>query len=839
MSGSEFQQIEELFHKALALPPAERAGFLDEACAGKPEVRAAVEELLRHDDDDPTDQVLLSPAARLAAELRPTIEVRPGAAITTGWTSPDIDGYEIQEELGRGGMGVVYKARQFSLDRLVALKMLLPGDLASAETLGRFRSEAEALARLHDTHIIPIYEIGMHEGLPYFTMEYVAGPSLAKVLDGRPQDAIASARLVETLARTIHTVHQHGIIHRDLKPGNILLVDDGVTSGRDAADHPSRKTHQSPLTAYQPKISDFGLAKDQTVGRNLTATGVTMGTPNYMAPEQARATAGAIGPAVDIYALGSILYEMLTGRPPFDAPTAAETITQLLHDEPISPLRLRPKLPRDLATICLKCLEKTPAKRYGSAWDLAEDLRRFQAGEPIQARPVGAIERTWRWCRRRPLVAGLSLLSAFLAVVLVVTTLFLNHRLQEALTRAENKVEEERLQIIQLDIKIGNTEMEHGDAFTALLRFTEALRLDAGFPGELKHRRRIAQILRSCPRLVEVRNHDKIVLGLTRNEEGGRLILSGGDGRVEICDVMTGKQVGPVVVIPDLPASAAISADERSLATIHADGKARIWGLSTGKSRELSCDSVLAVIFHKDGTLITQHADAVFRSWDRNGKELRRPVNGTRVAYAVLSNNANWLFTVDQDNIGRLWEVGSGKTVGKDVKMGQEVTLAAVSSDGQWVAVLGQDNGLRVWNVMKAGWVGKPIHLEQGVGKMVVGSSGGRLVVATQWEDHARIWDAATAKALTPRLRNGGSFAAVGFFAVGQLIATTSRMGTVRIWELPGQLKEDESPDMRPIAQLTALAQVLSGARIDEWQQQQSLQAADLLSAWKSIAGQH
>jgi hypothetical protein len=823
MSGSEFQQIEDLFHKALSLPPTERVGFLDGACAGKPDLRAAVEELLRHDDGDTTDQVLVSPAAHLAAGLRPTVPLDPAFANLTPLPLPDIPGYEIAEELGRGGMGVVYKARQTSLNRLVALKMLPPGDLASPEKLGRFRSEAEALARLHDSHIIPIYEIGVHEGLPYFTMEYVAGPSLARILDGRAQDALASARLMETLARTIHTVHQHGIIHRDLKPGNILLAS-GLT------------THHSPLTTHQPKITDFGLAKDQTIKRNLTATGFAMGTPNYMAPEQARARGDGIGPAVDIYALGSMLYEMLTGRPPFDAPTAAETITQLLHDEPISPVRLRPKLPRDLATICLKCLEKSPGQRYGSALDLADDLRRFQAGVPILARPVGPMERTWRWCRRRPLVAGLSALSAFLAVVLVVTVLVFNHRLQEALTVAEDKVEEERLQIIQLDINIGTSEMERGDAFTALLRFTEALRLDAGHPDqELEHRRRIAIALHLCPRLVQVRNHDKVVVGTNRLAEGGRIILAGGDGSLEICDVMTGKQVGPLVAIADLPASADVSDDDRFLATVHAGGKVQLWDLTTRKSQWLPADLAVNVVFHKRGTLFTQHADLLLRSWDPKGKELPRPMIPADLAHAVLNDDAQWLFTSDRHNLGQVWETASGKANGKAFALDQPISMAAISHDGRLVAVIGSENAVRVWNVAASGWVGKTIRPEHPVKKMVVGTAGGRTIVATQSENLARIWDVATGRVLTPPLRNGGSSAAVGFFTAGKQIATVSRMGTVRIWELPGAGKVDASPDMRPIEHLTALAQVLAAARIDEHQQQQELQAAEMLTAWKLI----
>ena len=254
MPGPEFQQIERLFHEALALPPGERAGFLDAACAGNAELRASVEKLLEHDVDDATDKVLLSPAAHLAAELRPTTILGREASFPSRTSLPDIPGYEIWEELGRGGMGVVYKARQISLDRLVALKMLLPGDMASLETLGRFRSEAEALARLHHPHIVPIFEIGECKGLPFFTMEYVAGPSLARVLDGRPQDAVASARLVESLARTIHIVHQQGIIHRDLKPANILLVSDGAVSSENIAKHHSPLTsRRSPISAW-PKI---------------------------------------------------------------------------------------------------------------------------------------------------------------------------------------------------------------------------------------------------------------------------------------------------------------------------------------------------------------------------------------------------------------------------------------------------------------------------------------------------------------------------------------------------------------------------------------------------------
>jgi tetratricopeptide (TPR) repeat protein/tRNA A-37 threonylcarbamoyl transferase component Bud32 len=308
-----------------------------------------------------------------------------------------IPGYEILGELGRGGMGVVYKARQVRLNRVVALKMILAGDHAGPEAADRFLAEAESIARLHHPHIVQIFAFGDCDGRPYFEMEYVAGGSLSDRLDGTPWPARDAARLVETLARAIHEAHRLGIVHRDLKPANILLSADGI-----------------------PKVADFGLAKWLDVETGLTRTQLIVGSPSYMAPEQAGPGSAPVGPAADVYSLGSILYELLTGRPPFQAATVLETLEQVRSDEPIAPTRLRPRLPRDLVTICLKCLEKEPVRRYASAGELAEDLRRFEAGETIRARPVVGHERLWRWCRREPAVASLAL--ALLAGLVGVAT---------------------------------------------------------------------------------------------------------------------------------------------------------------------------------------------------------------------------------------------------------------------------------------------------------------------------------------------------------------------------------------------------------------------------------
>src|SRR5262249_11723103 len=332
-----------------------------------------------------------------------------------GLPTPETDGgYELLEVLGRGGMGVVYKARQRSLNRLVALKMIRAH--AAPDDLVRLRIEAEAIARLQHPNIVQIIEVGEMDGGPFLALEYVAGGSLAQQLNGKPWPAPRAAELTETLARAVHCAHEQGIVHRDLKPANILLrrkSDNRAPESETIARLETVKSDAAAMSSgpstpdFEPKITDFGLAK-LTVGNSaeLTATGDFLGTPSYTAPEQAMGRVHAIGPATDVYALGAILYELLTGRPPFQGTSALDTLDQVRRQEPVPPSRLQSKLSRDLETICLKCLEKEPRKRYASALLLAEDLRRFQSGQPITARPVRWTERAWKWARRHPAGAG-------------------------------------------------------------------------------------------------------------------------------------------------------------------------------------------------------------------------------------------------------------------------------------------------------------------------------------------------------------------------------------------------------------------------------------------------
>ena len=368
--------------------------------------------------------------------------------------------YELLEEIARGGMGVVYKARQVSLNRTVAVKMLLSGQFASKEFVQRFRAEAQAVAHLQHPNIVAIHEVVEHNGQNYFSMDYVEGQNLAELIRKSPIPFKRAAQYVLTIAKAIHYAHQNGLLHRDLKPSNVLI---------DAAD--------------QPRITDFGLARRLTGDSDLTATGQVLGSPNYMPPEQAGAPNGEVGPPSDVYSLGAILYHLLTTRPPFVAETIQETLFQVVHQEPVLPRLLDPRIPRDLETLCLKCLDKDPRRRYASADQLADDLNRFLRDEPVRARPIPTAARFWRWCRRRRALAAT---AGALAVTVVAGTIALSLELYRS-QRSERRALSSLREALMSDARSQRESGRAGQRFQTLktLQQAAAIRLDAEVRNEM------------------------------------------------------------------------------------------------------------------------------------------------------------------------------------------------------------------------------------------------------------------------------------------------------------------------------------------------------------------
>lgn len=413
--------------------------------------------------------------------LRSTIEEaiarerQRGLATTIAWDEtararaesqfPRIEGFEIESVLGRGGMGIVFKAIQTSLGRPVALKMISDRADASSQHFERFEKEAKAVAELNDPHFVQIYEFGQADGRPYMALEFVDGGSLEQYRQGEPQSAEFAAQTVETLARAMQKAHAAGLVHRDLKPHNVLLTRD-----------------------RHPKITDFGLVKrhgpDET---QLTQQGSVMGTASYMAPEQSRGDPN-VGPAADIHALGAILYCLLTARPPFLAATVPDTILQVRNQDPIPPSRLRPGIPKDLETICLKCLEKEAPKRYGSAKDLADDLSNYREGRPIVARPVGAVERGWRWAKRNPWVASLGTTAAAALLAVAVVSSVMSWQLSITNTQLEKKTEEANSNARRAEVARSKEEEQRHEAETARDNFRDLENLSfEGFHDLLYH----------------------------------------------------------------------------------------------------------------------------------------------------------------------------------------------------------------------------------------------------------------------------------------------------------------------------------------------------------------
>jgi WD40 repeat protein/tRNA A-37 threonylcarbamoyl transferase component Bud32 len=628
--------------------------------------------------------------------------------------------YELIEEIGRGGMGVVYKARQVSLNRIVALKMILAGELANDDDVRRFHAEAEAAAKLDHPGIVPVFEVGQHEGQHYFSMAYVEGESLFRRLaQGLPPPREA-AEVILKVAEAVAYAHGAGVIHRDLKPANILI---------DKHD--------------QPRLTDFGLAKrihgepgasaihgepGASAPGGLTATGQVLGTPSYMPPEQASGQRGAVGPLADVYSLGAVLYCMLTGRPPFQAANTFDTLMQVLEREPVAPRQLNAAVPRDLETICLKCLQKEPHKRYPSAQDLVADLDRFLNGRPIVAHPVGAWERTVKWARRRPAAAALLLVSGLAVLGLTVGGIVFIVTLDEARRRAEKGETDARTQyeltqdaLQQRGEALGRAQKGEADA-RAAFHHAEGLRL-------------IAQS--------EVVRADNPGLALVLAVEGagrapGLLANNAMQAALDECRelrVLKGHE-GAVF-------SAAFSADGRQVLTCSADGTARLWEAATGKQRLVLREEGVSFVHAQ---LSPDGRRAITLSWP----------NTTKGAFSALSTDAaSWK---NGAPAVQLWDAASGKRIARwqppppPVKYCPFVMAfaAAFSADSRLVATsFGlHANGAAVVHDAETGRQAAVLNGHSAPVLAAAFSPDKRTVATTSSDQTACLWEAATGKLL-------------------------------------------------------------------------------------------
>ncbi|MFI5460795.1 MAG: protein kinase [Isosphaerales bacterium] len=666
--------------------------------------------------------------------------------------------YEIIREIARGGMGVVFQARQVSLNRTVALKMILAGQLADETDVKRFYTEAEAAANLDHPGIVPIFEVGQHEGQHYFSMGFVEGQSLSQRLAEGPLPSREAAELIRRVSEAIEYAHGRGVIHRDLKPANILLDQNG-----------------------NPRVTDFGLAKKVQGDSGLTGSGQIMGTPSYMPPEQAGGKRGEVGPAADVYALGATLYALVTGRPPFQAATPMDTVIQVISDEPVPPRRLNASVPLDLETICLKCLEKEQGKRYVSAAALAEDLGRYLAGEPIVARPVGQTERMVKWVKRRPVVTGLiAAVAAATLIGLISTTLAM------LAAKAQTELAEQRLYDVRMNLVQRYWEDDNG----AFLQQGLNEQLPAKLGGIDRRgfewfywQRKI-----SSGHITLTGHATNDVMSVAFSPDGQWLASSSRGRTVKVWDAKTGQEIRTLSGHTNVVESVAFSPDGQRLASASSNGTVKVWESATAHEilpLRLYTLAVNSVAFSPDGQrLASASDDKTVKVWDAaTGQEIRTLKGHTDIVSSVaFSPDGQQLASAGQDGTVKVWDAGTGQeTLTLKGHIGGVLSVA-FSPDGQRLASASREGTVKVWDTATGQEIRTLKGHTQGVNSVAYSPDGQRLASASQ-DGTVKVWDSATGQEIRTLKGHANGVTSVAFSPDGQRLASTGEHGQVKVWD--------------------------------------------------------
>jgi eukaryotic-like serine/threonine-protein kinase len=726
---------------------------------------------------------------------------------------PSIDGYDILGVLGKGGMAIVYKAWQRRLNREVAVKTILPGNVADFEDLVRFMNEAESMARLQHPYIIQIFEVNQQDGRPFICMEFVAGGSLADHLKGAaPTAARTAAQFVERVARGVACAHRRGIVHRDLKPANILLqsVGDRTEIPPETGNASTRSSAPTDLLFAVPKVTDFGLAKHVDSGVGLTQTGAVLGTPSYMAPEQAAGKSQLVRPATDVHALGAILYELLTGRPPFQAATILDTLEQVRTQEPVPPSRLQLKVPRDLETICLKCLEKEPGRRYATAAAMAEDLGRFLGGEPIKARPVSNMQRLGRWCRRNPVVAGLSATLALLllggAVAASLTALHLDRvaknesaqrkEAERQHTEAERARKEMERALAEMYTGSGLTAHDRGDPAEAFLWFASCARLERSTPETmLANRVRFRTWSRLLPVPLRALPHAGDVRHFAFHPKGTHLLTIDAEGRLRIWDLEEEE------TIPwEEPKSPV------NCACWNLDGSTLIVGTSMGgEVRGFPAGDIVSMLDAPGGIQALALSPAgdrlalcgrAARVWDLAKKEYVTPelVPSQSALTVAFNPDGNRIVAGCQDGKARVFTLADA--AGKEPKIfphrlikerfSSKVMSPIFLEGGKELLTVLTDGELGWWNVATGKLIRRVKFSTPGFNPLVLalGASPDRTRFAIGGYNGARIWDVQAANELEAVLSHVNYVTAMDVSPDGRTLLTASEDRTSRLWSM-------------------------------------------------------